>query len=119
MRHACNPLDVYKRQALAWRITEEEFMKDIDWLNNLKLRVRFGQSGNDNVGAYQTQGSIRDVYKRQTVGGRIVRKAEKQDGCLCPVDRSTAGDVCRVQRRRAIPHVAQTVEVADGDGGFD
>ena len=28
-------------------------------------------------------------------------------------------DVCRVQRRRAIPHVAQTVEVADGDGGFD
>lgn len=44
--------------ALAWRITEEEFMKDIDWLNNLKLRVSFGQSGNDNVGAYQTQGSI-------------------------------------------------------------
>ena len=33
--------------ALAWRITEEEFMKDIDWLNNLKLRVSFGQSGND------------------------------------------------------------------------
>lgn len=33
-------------------------MKDIDWLNNLKLRVSFGQSGNDNVGAYQTQGSI-------------------------------------------------------------
>lgn len=28
-------------------------------------------------------------------------------------------DVCRVQRRRAIPHVAQTVEVADGDGSFD
>ena len=28
-------------------------------------------------------------------------------------------DVCLVQRRRAIPHVAQTVEVADGDGGFD
>ena len=44
--------------ALAWRITEEEFMKDIDWLNNLKLRVSFGQSGNDNVDAYQTQGSI-------------------------------------------------------------
>lgn len=44
--------------ALAWRITEEEFMKDMEWLNNLKLRVSFGQSGNDNVSAYQTQGSI-------------------------------------------------------------
>lgn len=44
--------------ALAWRITEEEFMKGIDWMNNLKLRLGFGQSGNDNVSAYQTQGSI-------------------------------------------------------------
>lgn len=44
--------------ALAWRITEEDFAKNIDWLNNLKLRVSVGQSGNDNVSAYQTQGSI-------------------------------------------------------------
>ena len=27
--------------ALAWRITEEEFMKDIDWLNNLKIACKF------------------------------------------------------------------------------
>lgn len=44
--------------ALAWRISEEDFMQSIDWLDNLKLRVSVGQSGNDNVSAYQTQGSI-------------------------------------------------------------
>ena len=44
--------------ALAWRISEEKFMKKIDWIDNLKLRVSMGQSGNDNVSAYQTQGQI-------------------------------------------------------------
>ena len=30
----------------AWRITGENFMKDIAWLNDLKLRVGWGQQGN-------------------------------------------------------------------------
>ena len=28
--------------ALAWRVTEEEFMKNINWLSNLKLRLSYG-----------------------------------------------------------------------------
>ncbi|KKB60359.1 SusC/RagA family TonB-linked outer membrane protein [Parabacteroides gordonii] len=34
-----------------WRITEEEFMKnaDISWLSNLKLRVGWGQTGNEEL----------------------------------------------------------------------
>lgn len=44
--------------ALAWRISEEKFMKQFNWIDNLKLRVSMGQSGNDNVSAYQTQGQI-------------------------------------------------------------
>jgi len=44
--------------AVAWRISGEDFMKEIDWLSNLKLRLSFGQTGNDNVSAYQTQGTI-------------------------------------------------------------
>lgn len=34
--------------SLAWRITEENFMKGIDWLNNLKLRGSYGSTGDDN-----------------------------------------------------------------------
>ncbi len=34
--------------AFAWRVSEENFMGGIDWLNNLKLRLSYGESGNDN-----------------------------------------------------------------------
>ena len=36
----------------SWRITEEEFMPELDWLNNLKLRASYGTSGNNNIGNY-------------------------------------------------------------------
>ena len=44
--------------AVAWRISGESFMQDAEWVNNLKIRASFGQSGNDNVAAYQTMGAI-------------------------------------------------------------
>lgn len=40
--------------ALAWRISEEEFMEEIDWLSNLKLRASVGQTGNQTISPYQT-----------------------------------------------------------------
>ncbi|MDA3878921.1 MAG: TonB-dependent receptor [Prolixibacteraceae bacterium] len=39
--------------AVAWRASEEDFMK-YDWLDNLKIRLSFGMSGNNNVGNYAT-----------------------------------------------------------------
>ncbi|MDH6343070.1 TonB-linked SusC/RagA family outer membrane protein [Parabacteroides sp. PFB2-12] len=51
----------FSSAALAWRLSGEEFMKEIDWLTNLKLRLSYGQSGNDNVRAYQTEGSTSAV----------------------------------------------------------
>lgn len=36
--------------AAGWRVSEEEFMKSTsDWLSNLKLRVGWGKSGNNNM----------------------------------------------------------------------
>ena len=40
--------------ALAWRVSEEDFMKDIDWMSNLKLRGSVGQTGNQSIDPYQT-----------------------------------------------------------------
>lgn len=40
--------------ALAWRVSEEGFMKDIDWMSNLKLRASIGQTGNQAISPYQT-----------------------------------------------------------------
>lgn len=43
--------------AAAWRIGEEEFMKDAVWLNSLKLRASYGIVGNQNgIGNYTTLG---------------------------------------------------------------
>ena len=36
----------------AWIITKENFMKDVKWLNELKLKASFGQNGNDNIGDF-------------------------------------------------------------------
>lgn len=37
--------------AFAWRASEEDFLKDIDWLDNLKVRASYGTVGNDGIGA--------------------------------------------------------------------
>ena len=36
--------------SLAWNLTEEEFMKNIGWLNIAKLRASYGVTGNDQIG---------------------------------------------------------------------
>ena len=38
--------------AIAWRISEEPFLKDVEWISNLKLRASYGALGNSNVDPY-------------------------------------------------------------------
>lgn len=39
--------------ALAWKISEEEFLKNVSWLSNLKLRLSYGVTGQqDGIGNY-------------------------------------------------------------------
>lgn len=40
--------------ALAWRISDEKFMKPLTWLDNLKLRLGYGETGSSAIGAYAT-----------------------------------------------------------------
>lgn len=35
--------------ALGWRLKEEAFLKDVQWLDNLKLRLSYGEVGNDGI----------------------------------------------------------------------
>jgi hypothetical protein len=38
----------------AWRLSEESFIKDnLSWIDNIKLRASYSQSGNDNVAAFR------------------------------------------------------------------
>ena len=46
-----NPWGFFPSMALAWRLSEEPFMRDLElkWLDNLKIRAGYGQVGNDGV----------------------------------------------------------------------
>ena len=59
----------------AWRISEEKFMKDVKWIDNLKLRVGWGQTGNaggvagKSVIALSTANTTHQWYKEGAGGG--------------------------------------------------
>jgi TonB-linked SusC/RagA family outer membrane protein len=44
--------------ALGWNISNEAFMKEVPWLDLLKLRAGWGKVGNQGVSPYQTQGLL-------------------------------------------------------------
>jgi TonB-dependent starch-binding outer membrane protein SusC len=44
-----NRWGIFPAGALAWRISEEKFMKDIPAISNLKLRVSYGEAGNNRI----------------------------------------------------------------------
>lgn len=49
--------------AAAWRMTEEPFLNSSSVVDNLKLRVSYGYTGNNNIPAYSTQSSLnRQTY---------------------------------------------------------
>ncbi|MDO1447441.1 TonB-dependent receptor [Rhodocytophaga aerolata] len=49
--------------AVAWNIHQENFMQNLNFLSNLKLRASYGATGNTGINPYQTQGSLtRSVY---------------------------------------------------------
>lgn len=50
-RFTKNPWGFFPSVALAWRLSEEHFLKDLNlhWLDNIKIRAGWGQVGNDGV----------------------------------------------------------------------
>ena len=44
--------------AVAWTISEEEFIKNLNIFSNLKLRFSYGQTGNQAISSYQTIASL-------------------------------------------------------------
>jgi TonB-linked SusC/RagA family outer membrane protein len=63
---ANNKYAFFPSAGAAWRISQENFMKDIRWVSNLKLRASYGVSGNQEIGQYQ---SIAQIQPSTTVLG--------------------------------------------------
>lgn len=47
--------------ALAWRANQESFLKDYQWLNNLKLRAGYGRVGNSNIDTYLYAAAMMEI----------------------------------------------------------
>ena len=68
-----NPWGFFPSVALAWRLSEEPFMRDLDldWLDNIKIRAGFGQVGNDGINSNSFQyamGSSVNVFYGYPLG---------------------------------------------------
>jgi TonB-linked SusC/RagA family outer membrane protein len=59
---ANNHYGYFPAGSFAWRITEEPFLKKTKWINELKLRVSCGQTGNDGIGDFASLGLYSGGY---------------------------------------------------------
>ncbi|MDR2806046.1 MAG: TonB-dependent receptor, partial [Dysgonamonadaceae bacterium] len=50
--------DFFPSAAVAWRIEQEDFMKNVTWVNQLKMRLGYGVTGNSSVQAFGTLGPV-------------------------------------------------------------
>jgi len=57
--------------ALGWKLTEEDFMKDQELFNSLKLRFSWGQAGNDSSLSYYGYSPLIEVGKSHYNGGYV------------------------------------------------
>ncbi|PQJ76614.1 SusC/RagA family TonB-linked outer membrane protein [Polaribacter glomeratus] len=56
--------------AFGWKVSNEEFIKNIEQISNLKLRVSYGVTGNPSISPYQSLASFNNIYA--AVGGQTV-----------------------------------------------
>ena len=48
----------YPAVSMGWNIGREEFMKDYEWIDNLKIRAGYGQTSNQAISPYTTLGTL-------------------------------------------------------------
>lgn len=53
-----NKFGTFPSAAVAWRASEEKFMKDITLISNLKARASYGLVGNEGIPPYSSQGLL-------------------------------------------------------------
>lgn len=58
-----NKFAIFPSVSAAWRLTQEPFLKNIKWLDELKVRASFGYTGNPNVAAFAYIQSINQSFQ--------------------------------------------------------
>ncbi len=64
----------------SWRISQEEFLRSRDWINNLTLKASYGVQGNDNLGSYYAWQSLYSMnYPNGSHSGAVISSVESRD----------------------------------------
>lgn len=58
----------FPSMSLGWRIQQESFLRDVTWLNNLKIRAGVGTTGNSAIDPYSTLGAIQSIFVPTATG---------------------------------------------------
>lgn len=64
----------------SWRISQEEFLKNVSWVNNITLKASYGVQGNDNLGSYYAWQSLYNMnYPNASNSGAVIGSIETPD----------------------------------------
>jgi len=66
-----NKYGYFPSAALAWRMSEEGFIKDIEFLNQLRFKLSYGETGNNFIGNYDHLATI--SYVRSILGNTLAQ----------------------------------------------
>ncbi|MDF2189023.1 TonB-dependent receptor [Paraflavitalea sp. CAU 1676] len=58
----------------SWRLSEEDFLKSVNWLNALTLKTSYGASGNDNISGYYAYLALHSIKNNLGNGGVITSR---------------------------------------------
>jgi len=53
-----NKYAYFPSASLGWRISNEEFLKSAEWINDLKLRIGYGELGNQGINNFETRTTL-------------------------------------------------------------
>jgi len=78
-----NKWGTFRAGSFGWRVTEEPFMQSLESVSNLKIRVGYGELGNNGIGNYEWQSVISDnttyVFGDATYRGEFFNKLPNED----------------------------------------
>lgn len=57
----------------SWRASQEDFVKNVSWIDNLTVRLSYGELGNDSIGSYYSWQSFYDLtFPNASNAGAVV-----------------------------------------------
>lgn len=62
------PFGFFYGAGIFWRISNEPIFKNLQWIDDLKLRLSYGKSGNDDIGNFDAYNYLYIVHYRNTTG---------------------------------------------------